>query len=172
MEYKGKEYYFSDGVWVDSFGKLASRKAQESLYGKYLDAIDMSSGSFDELIEFGDIYKQINRHEKALELYLRAYDMESDITKIKGLFSRLSSCYRALNKPEDAISLYNLVKEKYGNKVISNPFKISVAYAYCDMKDYEMAKQLADWAFASSGGFSNAANVYERIRRETKNEST
>ena len=170
MEYKGKEYFFADGVWVDVFGELAPKKAQEALYCEYLDSIDMSNRLFDELVEFGDIYKQIKQYEKSLELYKRAYDMENDIAKIKGLFSRLSSCYRALNKPEDAISLYVLVKEKYGNKVITNPFKISVALAYCDVKDYEKAKELADWAFAASNGFSNAADVYQRIKRETEND--
>ena len=55
---------------------------------------------------------------------------------------------------------------------LSVPLLTSLAAAYCDVGNYELAKKCADRAYAIQGGSQNYQSelslVYARIRKETK----
>lgn len=75
-----------------------------------------------------------------------------------------------MQRPEEVIKIN---KEAYGicgKSVFSVPLYTSIAAAYCDLEEYEKARQFCDIAYAEQGGGigikTELSLVYQRIEKE------
>jgi tetratricopeptide (TPR) repeat protein len=90
------------------------------------------------------------------------------------VFPMITSCYRSLNQPQKAIDFWMQHKQLFAS-CLSPALLTSLAAAYCDVGNFEMAKKCANKAYAIQGGSKNYATelslVYKRIKKEAKDDT-
>lgn len=126
---------------------------------------EIQSLSFEQLKNEGNSQKNNGCYEEALRIFEIAIN-NCSVAQAKQIVPQMISCYRNTRQPKKAIDLFERLVSK-SNIDALNPYILTSASAsYADVKDYFMAKQLADRAKRNCNGeISNEINnIYQRIR--------
>ena len=166
--YNGKKYTRNNSKWVDSDSMVVHETLQIELNKLYLETIDFSSYSINDLIKEGDKFKASFTYDRAIVFYEKAVELCDEET-LKRILPRITSCYRHEKRPKKAIELFSYAKGKYGEDFITPILLTSVAAAYCDLQEYENALRCCRWAYKRFGGDfdPNLSNVFARIKKES-----
>ena len=168
IEYNGEVYRRTNAKWVDSRNITVHESLQRTLNRLYLETVDYSSYSVEELVKEGDRLKESSSYQSAIAFYEKA-TLECDEKTLNYILPRITSCYRKCNMPRKVIELFSLTRSKYGTGFITPVLLTSVAAAYCDLKEYENALRCCKWAYRNFGGefSSSLSNVWARIKKES-----
>lgn len=166
--YDSEIYYIKKGIVYDrSFLQVPSNIAKFVYEEKYKN-INYETFEEEQLLDFIKEIKNAEIYDKcikAIEFGLKQF--VGKISFYRVVFPILSSCYRAIKKPENVIDFW--MENRYiHSDAVSSAFLTSVAGAYCDMGDYKTALTLADRAYAKQGGaseYNELSNVYARIKK-------
>lgn len=166
--HEGNVYRRCKGQWIGEDYILAPSSIQIALNRIYASKIDLSGLSVQALVKEGDKFKSVNDYALAVRYYEEASKI-CDQGTLSYILPRISSCYRSLQEPQKAIEIFTYAKEKFGQSIVMSPALLtSAASAYCDMGDYEKAKQCIKIANKKAGGDDRTiAMVYLRIKKET-----
>lgn len=112
---------------------------------------------YDHCVADGQEYKESEEYLKAAECYYDAKRM-ADILHIDGEFlhSMITSCYRKAGDPQKAIMYFDELKAVYHPAFLFNHALLtSVAGAYCDVGEWELAEQTLYKAIDANKGEKN-----------------
>lgn len=167
IEYNGIRYTRNSKMWTEN-GMIVSEIMQDKLNHLWAEQSDLGQMTVEKLIGQGDQYKASNSMGLAVKCYKAAFE-KANLRQVESILPRLTSAYRIMSRPQDAIDLLTEASKKYGRSVISGALLTSAAAAYCDMGQYDLAKQACDRAYAQAGGSATGelSAVYGRIRRES-----
>lgn len=167
--FKGEKYYFNKGKLYDESFLEVSTAISETVLTQYFGSIDYTNMEEEEFVEHLKNLKRANSVNKCLEMIgygLGKFSASTDYYTT--VFPIITSCYRNIGKPEKAIAFWMENKGIFKN-CLSVPLLTSLAAAYCDVGQYELALKCAQKAYAMQGGSKNYAtelsNVYHRINR-------
>ena len=165
-------FYFVHGVIYDSSFLEVPKVISQNVLAKYYESIDYEKYEESELLEFLKQLKISGFYNKCLQVIdfgLNKFTASFDFYKT--VFPIITSCHRALNQPQKAIDFWMENKSIF-TSCLSVPLLTSLAAAYCDVGNYDLAKKCANRAYAIQGGSKNYQTelslVYQRIRKETK----
>ena len=169
LEYEGKTYLRSGRLWTDMQHMAVNETLQQALNYAYLETIDLTRLTLEELIAQGDKCKESGSNGLAIRFY-EAAAKEADERTLSSILPRFTSCYRKQGLPQKAIDLLHFAKEKFGSSIISSVLLTSAAAAYCDLKEYENARICCNRAYAMLGGHASGelSAVFGRIRKESE----
>ena len=169
IEFNDEIYYEKNGKYLNSEFVEVETSVKQQLTKYIFSKVDYKTFNEDKLMNF--IYKVKESKEFSLckDICLFGLDkyLEDDffVTKILPI---LTSCYRNLYKPQEAID--------FAKKMIkvsnceSSLLYTSLASAYCDLKDYKNALKHVGMAYRWQGGgvgYKNETSlVYDRIKKE------
>lgn len=172
INYENEVYYFSKGIIYDSSFLETPKYISQQVLKKYYSEINYQDFSEEKLLEYLKQLKTSTFYEQCLKVIdygLNKFTKSVDFYRT--VFPIITSCYRALNQPQKAIDFW-MENKKIFTTCLSVPLLTSLAAAYCDIKDYVLAKKCADKAYAIQGGGKNYQTelslVYQRIQKETK----
>lgn len=164
-----EEYQLIKGKWYDSHFIAAPLNLAITLAEQVLNC-NMKEFSTEDLETLIMGFKEQELTAQALrisdELYDR-YALAADTYKLRWLMPIVTSLLRMSGVPRKAIEYYETQTSKFGNTVNSPQILTSIAAAYCDIADYDKAKQLCNWAYKWGGSSIELSKVYERIRNAT-----
>ena len=167
IEYNGEIYRRTKSKWVDSRNFNVHESLQRTLNELYIETIDFSAYSVEELVQEGDKFKDSSSYKNAIAFYEKA-TVDCDEVTLRYILPRITSCYRKCNMPRKVIDLFTDVKGAYGTDFITPVLLTSVAAAYCDLKEYDNALRCCKWAYKNFGEFnSSLSNVWARIKKES-----
>ena len=167
LEYRGVTYLRSNARWTDERRVAVHEELQRTLNRLYLEALDTSGYSIEELIAEGDRFKESSSYEEAIRCYEQVVE-ECDFETLQYVLPRITSCYRKCCRPRKVIDMFTEIKARFGTDFITPVLLTSVAAAYCDLKEYENALKCCRWAYKTFGEFSpNLSNVWARIKKES-----
>ena len=167
IEYNGEVYSRRNAKWFDSRNLVVYETLQRTLNRLYLEQLDYSKYTINELVAEGDKFKESSSYQSAISFYEKAL-VDCDEVTHKYILPRITSCYRKNNMPGKVIDLFTETKRKYGTSFITPVLLTSVAAAYCDIQEYENALRCCKWAYKTYGEFNpNLSNVYARIKKES-----
>ena len=171
VEYNGSIYKRVGGKWVDKNYMVVPDILQHNLNTQYSRQLDYDNMSVERLIQLGADFKETQSLALAERCFRKAAE-KATVSQIGRILPSLTSIYRQIGKPQSAIDLLTYASKKHGGSVISAALMTSAAAAYCDLKQYKLAKKACDRAFAIGGGKASGelTAVYGRIRKEAPNE--
>ena len=169
FSYNGNDFWIEEYKIYDSETnkQVTFEQAKElaSYYVKSLNFNNMSKELVKEGIEFAYMYEDFEDVPKLIRVYFEREDVEEGEKKL--IIPRLAECYRRTD-PNKAINLYHYIREVYGDYLISTEFIMEVANALCDLKKYEEAKEMCEWAYnLRKPNIEAILEVYKRIQKET-----
>ena len=175
MEIKidGIYYKFFNGQWTEKSTNTApSQKVLLKIHSNYYEQVEYVNCSKNECLSLLKELKAQGRLRKGLEIGLFLWgncDRAEDARTAQHILPIITSVYRSMDKPRDAISFYrDNALARFGESVESIVSLNSLAAAYCDINDYASARKLCDKAYAKQGGSVGYTNelsrVYNRIR--------
>ncbi len=170
--FENETFYFSKGlVYDDSFLEVPKIVSQKVL-AKYYESIDYANYDESKLLEYLKQLKTSGFYDRCLTVIEFGLNKFTDsFDYYKTVFPIITSCYRALKQPQKAIDFW-MENKRIFVSCLSVPLLTSLAAAYCDVGNYDLAKKCADRAYAIQGGSKNYRTelslVYQRIRNETK----
>lgn len=126
---------------------------------------ELQSLTFEQMKNEANSQKQEGDYDNALCIFEMAIKRCS-VSQAKQIVASMMSCYRNTNQPKKAIALFERLVSKSNIDTFDQFILTSASASYADVKDYFMAKQLADRASKKCNGkMSNEIkNVYQRIR--------
>lgn len=165
-EFDGRRYFHRKKQWVDASGIIAIESLQKKLDESFAEGIETKGLKGHELREMGDGYKARELYPVALKFYLaelKGARPESE----KAILPRVTSCYRAMGKPSEAIKLIRERRELYGIEWMSPIILTSYAAAYCDLNEWGQAEAVLNYAYEQNHGVmtDEMRLVYGRIDR-------
>ena len=170
--FENQTYYINKGlVYDDSFLEVPVIESSKVL-GEYFKGIDYKTLDMDGLIDYVKQLKLAKKYANCIsviEYGLLKFAISQDyyIT----VFPIITSCYRAMGQSQKAIEFWMSNKRIFAS-CLSVPLLTSLAAAYCDVGNYELAKRCANRAYAMQGGSKNYQTelslVYGRIKKETR----
>lgn len=167
VEYNGEIYTRRNSKWVDGSNLAVCESLQRTLNRLYLEQLDYSQYTVDELVAEGDKFKESSSYQSAISFYEKALESCDEVT-YKYVLPRITSCYRKSNMPQRVVDLFTETKKIFGTDFITPVLLTSVAAAYCDLQEYENALRCCKWAYKTFGEFNpNLSNVYARIKKES-----
>ena len=167
IEYNGQIYTRRHSKWLDSGNLAVCEALQKTLNYRYLETVDISSYSLEELLAEGDKFNSSSSYQNAIRFYEKAL-ADCDEETHNYILPRITSCYRKCNMPRKVIDLFADTKSKYGSGFLNTALLTSVAAAYCDLKEYENALKCCKWAYRKHGKMSSyLRRVLERIKKES-----
>ena len=167
LEYNGEVYTRRNAKWVDSRNLAVCENLQKFLNHLYLEKLDYSKYTVDELVAEGDKFKESTSYTSAIKFYEKALEDCDEVT-YKYILPRITSCYRKNHMPRKVIDLFAETKRKFGTDFITPVLLTSVAAAYCDLQEYENALRCCRWAYKTFGKFEpSLSNVWARIKKES-----
>ena len=166
--YEGESYRRVNSKWVDSSNLVACESIQKILNRRYLETLDVSSYSIEELVAEGDRLKESTSYQAAITFYEKAAE-SCDEQTLAYILPRITACYRKCNMARSAIDLFSFAKSRYGSAMMSHALLTSAAAAYCDLKEYENALRCCRRAYKHLNGQynSNLSAVWGRIKKES-----
>lgn len=172
IEFEGEKYLIrDDGSITDMIGIDVSKDIFLKITSNQFSLDDYKNKSSKELIESIKFYKTHEIFSLAQTLILFGLNkFNNDFLYIRTVLPILTSCYRKIHQPEEAIKIV----KQYANEITKSPaLYVSAAAAYCDMGDYINARKCANVAYAQLADLSDEykmeiRNVYRRIEAETK----
>lgn len=169
--YKGVTYYLYDDKITDSSFLVLDTKTSQEVAEYYFSTIDTSKYTEDQLFTFLTLAKNAGAYSFAYkEIKNQLNRSDIDYSRVKAYLPVFTSLSRILRRPQDAID----IAEKYIK--ISSDYEsialfVSLAAAYCDVKEYEKAFRTINVAYAMQGGGVGYKNelslVYARIKKES-----
>lgn len=163
-------YYFNKGLIYDSSFIEAPKELSFAVLNDYYQKKDFSGYNKLQLIEHIKLLKKSEFYEECLRVINYGALKFSDEEYYKTVFPIATSCYRSMGQSQKAIDFWMKNKDIY-KSCLSVPLLTSLAAAYCDVKNYDMAKYCADKAYYLQGGGINFKTelslVYMRIKKET-----
>ena len=164
----GETYRQINGKWVDSTYLVPPMDVLREILKSEVNLHSIEECTMDELIDsFNKLrnYELIGEAEAvAQELYER-FSACRDIDRLRWILPIRTSMLRSLDQSRSAIELYRCALDNYGKDIDSAPLLTSVAAAYCDVSDYDTAKQFAGKALALGGYTLELTKVYARINK-------
>ena len=172
IEFKNSTYYFNQGKLYDDAYFEVSKNESDVVLNYYFENYNYQDLEEAEFIKFVKNVKLAGFYEACLKFIKYGLGkFTSSIEYYKTVFPIITSCYRALNQSQKAIDFWMENKKLYVS-CLSAALLTSLAAAYCDVKNYELAKKCADRAYYMQGGGQGYKNelslVYKRIEKETK----
>lgn len=168
IEFEGEVYYINKNIFYDSCFMQVSKEVSTKLAAHYLKDVDINTLHRDQLLEHIKKLKNMEEYAACVSAIYKGLKIYQDIPLIKDVLPILTSCYRFMGRPQDAISVAKEYLRDY--ECGSIPLYTSMAAAFCDVGNYEEAKKYAGVAYAQQGGGVGYKNelslVYERIHRE------
>ena len=171
IDYDGEKFYFQKGTIYDaSFVEIPKNLAVDIL-AYYFNQIDYHDYNEDALLTFINDLKTAELYADCLKIInFGLGKFSTSVNYHKVVFPIITSCYRSLKQPQEAINFWFKNKATYGY-CISTPLLTSLAAAYCDIGNYDLAKKCADHAYAIQGGGkgynTELSLVYRRIKNKT-----
>ena len=162
-ELEGTIYERKNNGWVKEGGwELVDDRLQKILNREYNRRKLTEPYNFDPLWEASGKYRDQGDFTNAIWCLKFILEHETDKKKLSKILSRLSSCYRETNKPDEAISLYDLAKA--AGLYFDESFCTSLGAAYLDIferdgnaTNLEKSKEFLDKAYAKSNGKSSSS---------------
>ncbi len=146
MTYEGREYRFNEHTYKWIYDSIAAEHGLAVTLNGLAESVILSHDpGFEDLWEFGYIFRQMGDHWRSIKFYEWAIAGDPYRKEIRWMLPGLSSAYRKVNMPEKAVML----KERFpmhlsGHAVLFT----SQAAAYSDMGDLKNAKRCAARAYA------------------------
>lgn len=170
--FEGETYYINKNNITDSSYIIPHEILLCEIASAYLRTIDYNLLNNEKIKEIIDFAKENKAYAKGLELCLFFYERnKTSVEDIKDVLPSITSMYRHLNRPREAIDFNSELNRLYGKSIFSVHSLTSIGAAYCDIKDYDKAKKFCDIAYAKQGGGQGTTNelslVYKRIEKET-----
>ena len=170
IECNGKRYERKQNGWTkEGHWELVEDRLQKCLNREYNRRKLTESYNFDLLWEASGKYRDQGDFTNAIWCLNFILEHETDKKKLSKILSRLSSCYRETNKPEEALSLYDLAKA--AGLYIDEAFLTSLGSACLDIYErdgigsyLEKAKEFLDKAYGKSRGKSSPS-LYKAYKR-------
>lgn len=160
----GEKYYFSGKRWTDSNGLAvpSSMLGRLNLFLINDDAIFSASDS--ELLQYAANVKEGENYSLAIRAMEILLD-RANADVVKSVLPRLTSCYRKVGRIEDAIGLAEGYIANRAVNVATDALFTSLGAAYCDIGEYDKARDCANRAYAMSAGNASVelSNLYGRI---------
>lgn len=170
--FENETFYFVKGVIYDDGFLEVPKAVSQKILSSYYANIDYKNFEEDKFLEHIKQLKISGFYDKcltAIEFGLNKFTASVDFYKV--VFPIITSCYRYLNQPQKAIDFWMENKSIFSS-CLSVPLLTSLAAAYCDVGNYDLAKKCANRAYAIQGGGKNYQTelslVYQRIQKETK----
>lgn len=168
--YNGEIYYYKAGKWLDANLVSVPVVLVNELNKLILNPETIEEDDMEYLLR---IVYGARREENyqlaamALEETMRRAIENDQIRLIRNLLPVLTSNYRKMNRPKKAINESRRILDVYGKKIWSAALFTSIAGAYCDIDEYEVARKFADIAqwMVGDDTSNKLANIYERITR-------
>lgn len=163
---EGEKYYYKNGKWFTSSMMAAPTGIVSKLNKLLVEDVDFSTQNMDELLKIIDGARGSENNYLASQA-LDAAIQKANPGELRKLLPRLTSNYRKVGRPQTAIDLAESYINNYGKHVESNALYTSLAAAYCDIDDFNIARKLANKARALSAGVSSPEliSVYARIKK-------
>ena len=163
----GETFYFEKGKLYDSSFIETPSATSEQILARYFETIDYKALEESDFLEYVKNLKRADINHTCLEAIEYGQKKFSDsVGFYTTVFPIITSCYRNIGMPEKAIRFWMENKEIF-KSCLSVPLLTSLAAAYCDVGNYELALKCAKRAYALQGGSKNYAtelsNVYHRI---------
>lgn len=172
IEYDGITYLYFDSNFVEKDSYIIpTENILKEVTKKYYSQIDYSDYSDDKLRKFIKETKSNLAYDTALEASLLYYERHKQHSReIRYILPVITSLYRKMQRPEEVIRINKEAYDICGKSVFSVPLYTSIAAAYCDLEEYEKARQFCDIAYAEQGGGigikTELSLVYQRIEKE------
>lgn len=164
----GEQYFYKNGKWYTSSRMIAPQGVVAKLNKLLLEKEDFSKKTIEELINIIDDARkeEVGNYSLAAQA-LEAAIRKADSKALRTLLPRLCSNYRRQGKYQAAIDVIGNYINEYGAQIISPALYTSYAAAFCDIENYEKAKEYANKAHAMSKGESSPEliSVYARIKK-------
>lgn len=165
----GEEYTYRNGKWLDSRYTIAPLAVANKLNQLLIKNTDFEAMSIEELLKIIDGSRKSDNIQLAAQV-LETAIRKASVDEIRKLLPRLTSNYRKLGRPQTAIDISKIYTDEYKKKVWSPALFTSIAAAYCDIDDYEVARKFANLARSISGQEASVelVSVYKRIKEAEK----
>ena len=164
-------YYINNGRVYDSSFLEAPKDITRAIWESWFAGVDFSSMEESQLLEHIKKLKGAEYYTECLRVIehgLQRFNKSAHYYRT--VFPMITSCYRSLNQPQKAIDFWMENKQLFSS-CLSPALLTSLAAAYCDVGNYEMARKCANKAYAIQGGSLNYSNelslVYKRIKKES-----
>lgn len=136
----------------------------------YVASVAFEDMDYSEALREGDLFKENGEYGYAVRFYERAADAAVSFWQASSVLPRITSCYRAIGRPEKAIELFAKTKRDFGEKMMNEALLTSAAAAYCDMEQPENAIRCCNFAFSrlrerEKKPGEELINVYTRAKR-------
>ncbi len=168
IEFNGETYYTTDdGDVLDEHFITVPKDIFLKIVNKDFSLDNYQNKSSEELLDAIKFYK--NHEVFSLAQSLIMFGLKkfgNDICFIRMVLPILTSCYRNLRQPEEAIR----VVKQYANSITESPaLYVSAAAAYCDIDDTVNARKCANIAYSQLADLSDEykdeiRKVYQRIK--------
>lgn len=161
----GKKYYHDNGKWLTSGYMSAPISVVGELNKLLLEKEDISSKSVEELISIVDGAKKSGNTLWAIMAGKRALEIACE-GEVRNLLSRVTSTFRMLGRPREALDTANLYIDRYGKTVLSPALYTSMAAAYIDLGDVDNGRLYANKAkgMIGNGTSYELIGVYQRLK--------
>lgn len=167
MKYNDKVYKKINGCWYDNTNMKVPRVLQKELDSKEFENMNVEDKSVYEIVQLANDYKDGKNYYRAKTMYEKIFD-KLKIDEIRSLAARLTSCYRGIGEPENAIDFFHMIYEKYDSKILSAPLCTSLAAAYMDLDDEMNANKMIQEAKALCGCYHSQELDNVVLRHLTK----
>ena len=99
----GRKYQRFDAKWADESGMTAPKALSAELNRKYIATVVLEDMDYAEALREGDLFKENGEYGYAVQFYERAADAAESFWQASSVLPRVTSCYRAIGRPEKAI---------------------------------------------------------------------
>ena len=163
IECNGKRYERKQNGWTkEGHWELVEDRLQKCLNREYNRMKLTNPYDFEKLWDASGKYRDQGDFTNVIWCLNFILEHETDKKKLSKILSRLSSCYRETNKPDEAISLYDLAKA--ADLYFDESFCTSLGAAHLDIferdgnaTNLEKSKEFLDKAYAKSNGKSSSS---------------
>ena len=166
-ELDGQKFYYDKGKWLTSSYMIAPTEITSRLNMLLMEKVDLSDKSMEELLKILDRAKHGSNTQLAIKVAEKTLEIAETVDEIRKLLPRITSLYRQVGTPQKAIDIAKEYTDLFNKRVWSQAFLTSIAAAYCDLEEYDIAKKFADIARVTYGNISpELMGLYERLKRE------
>lgn len=140
--YNDEVYYFNKGMIYDSAFIQVPRVISEKVLESFYKNVNYRELEEEKFLEFLIQLKTSGFYEQCIDMInygLNKFTASFDYYKVT--FPIITSCYRALNQSQKAIDFWMENKSIFAS-CLSVPLLTSLAAAYCDVGNYELAKKM------------------------------
>lgn len=161
IEFEGEIYYYKKGKFYDLGYIEVPLKKHIDLAKAFIDSLNLDTNDERELISILNNIKDVGNCSLAIDTCLKHLgNPDAKVNTIRLILPVLTSCFRKNGEPERAIE----VGRMYINRYRSDALLVSMAAAFCDIRDYIKASSLCRQVKKNS---PELILVQKRIRSES-----